>query len=311
MRFDTFNEVVTRYEQIKPVVSVCHTREQDIRPIGQRKRKCERIRKVDPETYCLLDGGYGNTLNQSRTLTPQFEQDMAPIMWVREADGDYIHIRNCAVGSMHMMRYAFLQSYLPLNVRFEYNKQGEHWVRARTPAGWKDFPLPKTRYLWDYKQWTKAATDDGRRLKFKANEDGTFTRAGESFTTDMPTVDKELKRQWKPKIDAFYIQAAALAPMLGVSWKDADTYRTSVLSWCEDNNVEPMRNAIMFHLSIELARQIMEREDHPLRIAMMALVIRDIGGKQIITSQNDLTKIKSAYNRLMNKLLGMFETKEI
>jgi hypothetical protein len=67
----------------------------------------------------------------------------------------------------------------------------------------------------------------------------------------------------------------------------------------------------MFHLSIALARQIVEQEDHPLRIAMIALVVRNIGGKQIITSQNDLTKIKSAYNCLMNTLLGMFETKEI
>ena len=311
MRFDTFNEVVTRYEQIKPVVSVCHTREQDIRPIGQRKRKFERIRKVDPETYCLLDGGYGNTLNRGRTLTPQFEQDMAPIMWKREADGDHIYIRNCTVGSMHMSRYIFLQDYLPSNAAFRYTKQGEHYVCAKTPAGWETFPLPKTRYLWDYKQWTKAATDDGRRLKFRANEDGTFTRVGESFTADLPTVDKELKKQWKQKIDAFYTQAGALAPMLGVSRKEADTYKTNILSWCEDNNVESTRNGIMFHLSTELARQIVAQEDHPLRIAMIALVVRNIGGKQIITSQNDLTKIKSAYNRLMNTLLGMFETKEI
>jgi len=310
MRFDTFNEVVTHYEKIKPVVSVCHTREQDIRPIGQRKRKFERIRKVDPETYCLLDGGYGNTLNQSRTLTPQFEQDMAPIMWVREADGDYIHIRNCAVGSMHMMRYAFLQSYLPSNVRFEYNQQGKHWIRAKTPTGYEDFPLPKTDYTWDY-NIKEATKDDGRRLKFRANEDGTFTRVGEVFKVEKTTVDKELKKQWKGRIEAFYMQAAALAPMLDTTWNGRNEYRNVINEWCKENSLDVTTYGGINQLPNTLMRQIMEREDHPLRIAMMALVIRDIGGKQIITSQNDLTKIKSAYNRLMNKLLGMFETKEI
>jgi hypothetical protein len=43
----------------------------------------------------------------------------------------------------------------------------------------------------------------------------------------------------------------------------------------------------------------------------MALVIDDIGGKRVIESKEDLMKIRSAYNRLMNKALGMYETKEV
>jgi len=43
----------------------------------------------------------------------------------------------------------------------------------------------------------------------------------------------------------------------------------------------------------------------------MALVINDIGGKRAIESKDDLMKIKSSYNRMMNKLLGMYETKEV
>jgi hypothetical protein len=54
-----------------------------------------------------------------------------------------------------------------------------------------------------------------------------------------------------------------------------------------------------------------EQEDHPLRVPLMALVIDDIGGKRVIESKEDLMKIRSAYNRLMNKALGMYETKEV
>ena len=59
MRFNTFNEVAKWYEQTKPVVSKNHKAEDNIRPIGNRKHKWERIRKVDAETYVLLDGYYG------------------------------------------------------------------------------------------------------------------------------------------------------------------------------------------------------------------------------------------------------------
>jgi hypothetical protein len=43
----------------------------------------------------------------------------------------------------------------------------------------------------------------------------------------------------------------------------------------------------------------------------MALVIADIGGQRKIESKEDLSSIRAAYNRLMNKLLGMYETKEV
>ena len=43
MRFNTFNEVVSWYERTKPLVSKHHSLANDVRPIGDRKRKWERI----------------------------------------------------------------------------------------------------------------------------------------------------------------------------------------------------------------------------------------------------------------------------
>ena len=310
MRFNTFNQVVAWYGRTKPLVSKYHTLENDVRPIGERRRKCERIRKVDAETYVLLDGYYGSTLYNSGTSDGQYEQDMAPIMWKREADGDYIYIRNGTKNSVPFSRFKFLQWYLPTNMAFRYNQQGRHWVRVHTPTGWEDFPLPKTNYKWNY-SIKKATMDDGKRLRFRANEDGTFTRMGEAFAVEGTTIAKELKKQWKPKMDAFYAQAAALAPMLDTTWNGKNEYKNVIVEWCKENKIELPLYGGMDTLPSTLARAIVEGDDHPLRIPAMALVIADIDGKRVIESKDDLMKIKSSYNRLMNKTLGMYETKEV
>ena len=311
MRFNTFNQVVVWYEQTKPIVSKHHKKEDNIRPVGDRKRKCERIRKVDPETYCLLDGYYGSTMFSTNTRgDAQYEQDMAPIMWKREADGDYIYIRNGTLRSVPFSRFKFLQWYLPNDVAFRYNQQGKHWIRAKTPTGYEDFPLPKTDYVWDY-NIKEATKDDGRRLKFRANEDGTFTRVGEVFKVEKTTVDKELKKQWKERIEAFYIQAAALAPMLDTTWNGKHEYRQAIVEWCKENGFGYPSYGGINQLPNTLVRQIVEQAEHPLRVPLMALVIDDIDGKRKIESQNDLSLIRASYNRLMNKALGMYETKEV
>jgi hypothetical protein len=314
MRFNKFDEVVKWYEQTKPIVSKNHTREDDIRPIGARRRKWERIKKVDAETYLLLDGNYTRPSYQKNNPSydgyEQYEQDMAAIMWKREADGDYVYIRNGTEGSAHMSRYTFLQWYMPMNAAFRMNQQGKHWVRAQTPTGWEDFPLPKTTYRWDW-NLHKQGTDDGKRLKFRVNEDGTFTRIGEAFKVLTTTVDKELKKQWKPLMEAFYAHAAALAPMLDTSYNARSEYRKIVAEWGKENNIDIPEWGGLNHTPNSVVRQIVEQEDHALRIPLMALVIDAIDGKRKIESQEDLSRIKSSYNRLMNKALGMYETKEV
>jgi hypothetical protein len=310
MRFDTFNEVVSGYERIKPLVSKNHTLANDVRPIGDRKRKWERIRKVDAETYCLLDGYYGSTMWNTTMGDAQYEQDMAPIMWKREADGDYIYIRNGVKGSTPFLRYQFLGQYMPMKLRFQYNRQGKHWVHATTPTGVEDFPLPKTDYRWDY-QRKAPGKDDNKRLKFKANEDGTFTRVGDAFKVAVSTLDKELKKQWKARIDAFYTQAAVLAPMLDTTWHGRNEYHNIISEWGNENGIDIPIWGGLNHIPTALVRGVVEQEDHPLRISLMALVIHNIGGKRAIVSKADLRAIRAAYNRLMNKALGMYEIKEI
>ena len=55
MSIDTFDEAAKHYAETRPIVSCNHTKEQDIRPIGERRRKWERIEHVNRNKYVLHD----------------------------------------------------------------------------------------------------------------------------------------------------------------------------------------------------------------------------------------------------------------
>ena len=306
MRFNTFNDVVAWYEQTKPIRSKQHTAH-DVRPIGERKRKWERIKRIDMNTYALCDGNYGNFIwGPSTAAQQEYENTMAPIVWMRRDDGDYIRIRNHTKRNTSVTRYNFLHYHLPNALSFGYNQQGKHWVRHNN----EELPLPKSEAGMSTNKLSFTADD--MYLMFRVNVDGTFTRTGEKLKVEATTVDKELKKEWKATIDAFYTQAAALAPMLDTSWSGRNEYSAIIRSWCMDNGLETYRyRGNLDQIPPNLARRIVSEDTHELRIPVMALVIAEIRGHHAVTTKEDLMKIKSAYNRLMNKFLGMYETKEV
>jgi hypothetical protein len=312
MRFDTFDQVVSWYERTKPMISKNHTASHDVRPIGDRQRKWERIKRIDENTYALLDGNYGNTIwgTQYAPEHAEWENTMAPITWMRREDGDFIRIRNHTKNGCTVTRYNFLQYNLPTSMMFQYNQQGKHWVKARVESGYEEFALPKCKVRFDH--GTKQLQDDNIFLMFKVNGDGTFTRVGDKLSVEVQKVDKELKKQWRERLDTFYNYCAAIAPMIDVSWSGKNDYANMLREfeivpganlggvWIRDSRSVPTG----------LVRQIITQEDHPMRVAFAALVIADIKGKRVIESQDDVRDIKAAYNRVMNKALGFYKIEE-
>lgn len=310
MRFNTFDSVAKWYAMTKPMVSKNHTLEHDVRPIGDRDRKWERIKRIDENTYALVDGNYGNCIWGNRDpLMHEYENTMAPIVWMRREDGDFIRIRNHARGGCSVTRYNFLHWHLPDTMRFGYNQQGKHWVSHNGEV----IPLPKCKVQIErVAGQVKELRDDNIFLMFRANEDGTFTRVGDKLQVEVQRVDKELKKQWRERVDAFYNYCAAIAPMIDTSWSGKNDYANMLReylsvpganlagAWIRDSRSIP----------VDFMRTVVTEEDHPMRVAVAALVIADIGGKRAIESQDDIRQIKATFNRVMNKSLGFYKIEE-
>ena len=94
MRFNSFDQVVTEYNTTHPIRGA--RKAWDLRPMGKRERWWERIIKIDDNTYALSDGNSAYS-TRSREATEENLAGIrreamlvAPIMWFRKADGDYV-----------------------------------------------------------------------------------------------------------------------------------------------------------------------------------------------------------------------------
>jgi hypothetical protein len=318
MRFSTFNEVVNWYNLTKPVVSVCHTKSQDVRPIGDRRYKSERIKKIDDNTYALLDGYYGNTMWQECSEERHaYENLMAPILWVHNEDGDYIRVRGANVGSVPVSRYRFLQDHLPRGMQFSISNN-KHLLYATT-AVWTDgvcrkqvehFRLPKSRVAFDHKA-DRIKIEDNAYITFRANTNGTFTRVSPKLRTGSTLIDKDAKRKWRAPLNEFYQYCAAIAPIVSDHWTSMQEYRVQISEW--GVNKWGVANWTLNHRvpPVDLIREVLTDSEHPLRVAVAAVVIEMINGRRTIRSEADIRSIRTAYNKYMNKAMHFYKKVEV
>jgi hypothetical protein len=127
-------------------------------------------------------------------------------------------------------------------------------------------------------------------------------------------VDKELKKQWRERVDNFYAYCAAVAPMIDTSWSGKNEYANQLREHLMDGSNGNMHGVWIRSttgIPTDFMREVMTQEDHPMRVAVAALVIADIGGKRAIESQDDIRKIKAAYNRVMNQALGFYKIEKV
>lgn len=240
-KLNTFDQVAEWYAKTKPVVSKNHTREQDVRPIGNRSRKWERIIKVDDNCYAFSCGGsydpvfsWGDvSLRDEFPLTPEDTASLAPIVWRKLSDGtETITVRNGAGEWQHNYIYSFLKRALPTELWFRNGCVGKQFIYVR-PTG-TTVHLPKTRtvprhtYAYYVKQaakghgyvsrWEAQTTDkpDGLSVVFKREQNGGFTLVGDKHPVmvDRMRVQKDIKAAFKPYIEAVRTTVEALYPMM-------------------------------------------------------------------------------------------------
>ena len=198
---NSFDLVAKRYAETKPLRGARAAL--DIRPIGQRRYWWNRIAKVNDNCYALLDGSMWWS-----NLPSNFE-DMAPIVWERKPDGDYLTIRNNINDNISVSRYTFLQRYLPSTMEFHYDN-GKHYVNYKGVDYY--LPKPKAEIDWGNKYFKLTAD---HKIVFKdINPDG-FVRMNELQPFKTRRVDKELSKHYKPKIKEFWDWMQVVMPVLG------------------------------------------------------------------------------------------------
>lgn len=291
-----FDTVKRTYESIKPVLSKDCSVEDDVRPIGQRRYKWERIMKVDDNTYVLLDGYWsGQGRNRINIATA-----MAPITVQRREDGDYIRVRNGTVNSSWTSRYKFLMWHLPRGMQFHGKfKEGNHMIYL--PQTNKTYPLPKGTFKCNY--GTSVIEQDGNEaLWFKQTDINVFERAGHELSVKTTRLDKDLKKALKPKLKEFFDWMCIMAPMLQTDWSARETYLKE-LSY-NDWRLSPDR------LDTQIMRDIISNPEHEKRVALAGVLCTIFDAKRI-EDQKDLAALRTRYNSFMNKALGLYKTETI
>lgn len=304
----TFDEVVERYNAVVPLVSKHHTLSQDIRPIGYRRRKWERIVKISDTCYALSDGYYGGVYGCS--FSEEYMNGMMPIVWEKRADGEYLRIRGMVQGHTTHGRLSFLQVHLPPLM----SAVAEHGKLYITYEGKKHY-LPKTKYEWN-PQLGKATEDDGMFLLFKRVGNMKFERANSLMATSTH-IDIELKKRLKPHIQYFFDWACSIRHLFKVDFVVKNEYIGHIIDWADENKVQRQSyiNSIDSPNTFDpmALRQMVIDPDHPMRTAFAVNMLCEVGlftwdgTPKELKAEADIKRIKASYNRWITKVLNLYK----
>lgn len=236
-RLNTFDEVAGRYGKTKPLVSKQHSLQDDVRPIGERRRKWERIVKLDDNTYGMSCGGTGDPIfnwgySEELKKFPLTREEIArflPIVWRKHEDGsETVTIRNGFGDWSHNSIYSFLNRALPYGAAFRAgNRDGKQYILCASG----DIYLPKTksvpRHIYEYYKERKSAAWAAQRIKDMTPHDDslsiTLKRVDNKFYlvgeppkeyVNRTRVDRNNKAAMKPHIEQLWSWAVTMHPLM-------------------------------------------------------------------------------------------------
>ena len=293
-----FADVEAAYNNT-PVIRSKFGKENDIRPIGDRRRKHERIHKINGNCYAIMHGyGYGDPVfypwyggareKPSVNSTEQF----AALVWRRHRDGtDTVKITNgSGPHGHHNSIYDTLHRHLPFPLRFV-NKNGKHFIRLGG-ARWgqqhgEDYYLAKRTTVpasvkkhWNtyyrradasghtqkahvqYALRWMTAKDDGASLVFRRiGEEQWVHDSGGVPVPSTPKVNKELKDKYRTHMNEFYDWGITMTPLLPL---ETSTYnygeRKKLNEYKQQHYSNPKKRALWF-------RDVLKDPEHPMRVA--------------------------------------------
>ena len=335
MTLDTFNAVETHYNNTKPVVSKYHTKEDDIRPIGRRDRKHERIEKRSDTEYVFHDHWLHVGLPSDKKTA---HEKRPPITWqklIRKGAGlggtEVVTVRG-ATADFDTTRHNFLRSYLPWGLLWCVRSNGRHSVAVVSSID--DFakgqPIANSHYMPHPKEAKgsyvfKTAYRSVKVQKFvEPDYLLRFTRTGgagavwQCTTPEWPItrshVNKDRKAALREYNDKFWEWMCSVGSMLHTNWDHLQNLEQEVKEYVEENDIMSRKAGLSSPMSYNfwprfpqtLALEIVKDYNHPLRIhlATSFLAQNDI---KSLTSKEDNSRFRSAYNQWFNKQLGIME----
>jgi hypothetical protein len=341
--FNTFADVESWYERIKPLGGAANAGK-DIRPIGDRGRKWERIAKVSDNCYALSDGFhhgdeyFGKWLYRGDvTYTPTLK-DMAfyaPIVWRKHKDGtETITFRNGAGNGTHNRRYAFLYRHTPHGVGFR-SRNGKHFIEAAGGTYYLAKGKTVPRVVWEntqkelatvratqasnswrlkYLEWQRAK-DDGASLTFKRTDImGGRGYLWEFVSSGKPVpvppkkrVDLKTKAKLKPHVEAFRDWVLAVGPLMPTrDYQYERSLRDGLADWGKETGTKVGSTwSLAVMLEPKLSRQIMADEAHPMRLQLAYVAVVQAELLTPCLDEDDVKQVKAAFNRWVNKHLGL------
>jgi len=294
----------------------------DIRPIGDRNRKWERIVKLGKNCYVLQDGwNYGDTL--CRYYGEELNAlmvDYAPIVWRKHRDGtETVTIRNGVGPGIHPGRYAFLYRHTPKGIWFN-NRNGKHFITVNRSSYHprlngtdhylaKQMKVPaavcanKTPNRWN--QWMQKR-ERSPALTFKNLGGGNWEYMSGGKEIPKPprqVIDKTLKSKLKPHIEEFREWAYAMVPMLPMNQVDfVERMRAETLEHIREHYVPNAYGwdiGIVLSKSPKMCRNILKDSKHTMRVHLAHAIFHDWDGDY--THAQGLT----FFNRKINKLCNL------
>ena len=337
--YTSFESVVAHYEDIKPIRERTLGTSRDIRPIGDRNRKQERIVKLSRNCYALSDGyhrGDGAFTYFSPSWGRGLMEYYAPIVWRKHKDGsESVRIMNMTgpdYGS-DITRYSFIDRHTPQGLHFirgnarQYISASPTWGTSSMHADKIFLAKGKTVPAEEYKDkqgylsgaahkyevthgWAQRK-DDNAALVFEKYGSGNWvhnTTTGKGVPNG-PHVNKELKAQYKDALKKFFQWGMIMSPLIPLQ-QDYIMER-----------IDEIRKHFHPHVTFEpwkpeWSREVISDADHPMRLQlwiMFASQTHDGWGYsptyavKAVQTEDDLRRVRARFNSFINTNAGFMK----
>ncbi len=313
LSLNTFEDVEKHYDSIKPI------RGTNIRPLGDRARKWEHIKKISKNKYILCDNLPASDFGGNEAYIWQEDakgmEKRAALTWTRTKDGEFFTVRNGSGSWAHNSRYTFLDRVLPQGMycAVEYGKQ--YIVNRQNNES--QF-LPKSRWVnKKYHDWVTKTTRWKPSFRYTTRDDKThvtYKRCQEISDVTVPTyaymcvegnhkipvkrlrVNKDAKKPYLSAIKEFVEWAWDMRPVLEHSigdWQAMANYRRKA-GECIHNH--------------EAFKRMLSDAESEYRVPVLADMLNDMCSwdwsyncRQLTT---DPKKFRQALNTRINRMGG-------